>query len=121
MKMRYVHLVHFDTAGFAALPDAERQEIDRRALAKNAELEASGRLVLTEAIQSGENAVLIRVRDGTISVTDGPYVESKEQMAGFVLIEAASMQEAIALAAEDPLAEIGTIEVRAAFDLHGAQ
>src|SRR5690606_9616556 len=69
MSMRYVHLVHFDTAAFSALPDAARQEIDRRALAKNAELEARGKLFLAEAIQSGENAVLVRVRDGAISVT----------------------------------------------------
>lgn len=119
--MRYVHLVHFDTAAFSALPDAARQAIDRRALAKNAELEARGKLFLAEAIQSGENAVLVRVRDGAISVTDGPYVESKEQMAGFVLVEATDFDEAVALAAEDPMAEIGTIEVRAIFDLHGAR
>ena len=56
--------------------------------------------------------MLVRVRDGKLSVTDGPYIETKEQMAGFLLVEAADMDEALAIAGKVPLAEIGTIEVR---------
>jgi hypothetical protein len=61
--------------------------------------------------------VLVRVRDGTMSATDGPYMETKEQMAGFVLIEARDRDEAIAIVALDPLAEIGTIEVRPIYEI----
>jgi hypothetical protein len=114
--MRFIHLVHFDPAILDTMPLLEKQDVDRRALAKNAELEASGKLVLAEAIQGGDSAVLVRVRNGKVSVTDGPYIETKEQMAGFVLIEARDMAEAVAIAGEDPLAPIGTIEVRGIYE-----
>ena len=83
--MRYIHIVHFDTKAFDAQSLDYRQDVDRRALAKNAELVERGVLVHAEAIQSPDTAVLVRVRDGKVSVTDGPYMETKEQMAGFVL------------------------------------
>ncbi len=110
--MRFIHLVQFDAKAYDALPLAFRQEIDRRALAKNAELEQRGIMVHAEALQGPDTAVLVRVREGKVSVTDGPYMETKEQLAGLVLIDVADMAEAVALAGEDPLAEIGTIEVR---------
>ena len=115
--MRFIQLVHFEAAILDAMPLEEKQEIDRRALAKNAELEASGHLVHTEAVEGGDHAVLVRVRNGKVSVTDGPYIETKEQMAGFVLIEARDLAEAVAIAGDDPLAAIGTIEVRPIFEM----
>lgn len=110
--MRFIHLVQFDSKAYDERPLAFRLEIDRRALAKNAELEQRGMMVHAEALQSPDTAVLVRVRDGKVSVTDGPYMETKEQLAGLVLIDVADMDEALAVAGEDPLAEIGTIEVR---------
>ncbi len=115
--MRFIQLVHFEPSKLDDLPLEQKQEIDRQALAKNAELAASGHLVHTEAVQGGDSAVLVRVRHGKVSVTDGPYIETKEQMAGFVLIEARDMAEAVAIAGEDPLATIGTIEVRPIFEI----
>ena len=114
--MRYIHLVHFDTRTFDAQPLEYRQEVDRRALAKNAELVERGVFVHAEAIQGPDTAVLVRVRDGKVSVTDGPYMETKEQMAGFVLIDVADKAEAVAIAGEDPIAEFGTIEVRPVYE-----
>jgi hypothetical protein len=119
--MRYIHLVHFDTKAFDAMPLEWRQEVDRRALAKNAELVKRGVFIHAEAIQNPGTAVLVRVRDGKLSVTDGPYMESKEQMAGFVLIDVASRAEAVAIAGEDPIAEFGTIEVRPIYVVPGSQ
>ncbi|MBL8598123.1 MAG: hypothetical protein JNL14_10335 [Devosia sp.] len=110
--MRFVHLVHLDVANFDRMSVAERQDVDRRALANNAELEQRGALIHAEAIQDDDSAVLVRVRNGQISVTDGPYIETKEQMAGFALIEAPDIGAAVAIAGEDPIAEYGTIEVR---------
>ena len=110
--MRYIHLVHLDASNFDRMTLEERQDVDRRALAKNAEFEERGILVHTEAVQDGSSAVLVRVRDGKVSVTDGPYIETKEQMAGYVLIDVPDMAEAVKLAGEDPMAEYGTIEVR---------
>ncbi len=115
--MRYIHLVHLDASNFDRMTPEERQDVDRRALAKNAEFEERGILVHTEAVQDDASAVLVRVRDGKVSVTDGPYIETKEQMAGFVLLEARDMTEAVALAGEDPMAEYGTIEVRPVYEI----
>ena len=115
--MRFIHLVHLDASNFDRMTPQERQDVDRRALAKNAEFEAAGILVHTEAVQDGASAVLVRVRDGQIAVTDGPYIESKEQMAGYVLIDVPTKAEAVKLAGEDPMAEYGTIEVRLIYEL----
>ena len=115
--MRYIHLVHLDASNFDRMTLEERQDVDRRALAKNAEFEERGILVHTEAVQDGSSAVLVRVRDGKVSVTDGPYIETKEQMAGFALIEAPDMAESVAIAGEDPMAEYGTIEVRPVYEI----
>ena len=114
--MRYIHLVHLDASNVDRMTIEERQDVDRRALAKNAEFEERGILVHTEAVQDGSSAVLVRVRDGKVSVTDGPYIETKEQMAGYVLIDVPDMAEAIKLAGEDPMAEYGTIEVRPVYE-----
>jgi hypothetical protein len=119
--MRYVQLIHFDTRAFDAMPLEWRQDIDRRALAKNAELVERGVLVHAEALQGPDTAVLVRVRDGKVSVTDGPYMETKEQLAGFVLIDVADMTEAVDVAGEDPLLEIGTtVEVRPIYVIPGS-
>lgn len=118
--MRYIHLVHLDASNFDRMTVEERQDVDRRALAANARLEAAGVLVHTEAVQDGSSAVLVRVREGKVSVTDGPYIESKEQMAGYVLVDVPDMAEAVRLAGEDPIAEYGTIEVRPIYVIPGS-
>ncbi len=115
--MRYICLVHFDPELLDNLPTPERQDVDRQTRALDDELRASGHLVHSEAVQGGHSAMLVRVRDGKRAVTDGPYMETKEQMAGFVLLEARDLNEAIAIAARDPLARIGTIEVRPVYDI----
>lgn len=113
--MRFIHLVHLDASNFDRMTSEERQDVDRRGIAKNAEYEAAGILVHTEAVQDNSSAVLVRVRNGKVSVTDGPYIETKEQMAGYVLIDVPDMAEAVKLAGSDPMAEYGTIEVRPVF------
>jgi hypothetical protein len=115
--MRYICLVHFEHEKLNSLPEAERSEIDRRSLAYDEDLKARGHLVHAEAIQGNDSAVLVRVRNGKATSTDGPFIETKEQMAGFVLVEARDMNEAIHLAAGIPLAEIGTIEVRPIYEI----
>ena len=115
--MRYMCLVHFEPRHLDTMPPAERQAFDRRSMQYDKELEAKGHYVIAEAIQGGDSAVLVRVRDGKMSITDGPYMETKEQMAGFVLIEARDMNEAIRLASGIPLAELGPIEVRPVYQI----
>jgi hypothetical protein len=114
--MRYICLVHFEPSVLDSMPPAQRKIFDRRSADYDKELEAKGHYVIAEAIQGGDSAVLVRVRDGKTATTDGPYIETKEQMAGFILIEARDMNEALRLAAGIPLAELGTIEVRPIYE-----
>jgi hypothetical protein len=117
--MRYICLVHFEGARLDSMPEPERSEFNRRSAAYDKELEAKGHYIIAEAIQGGDSAVLVRVRDGQVSTTDGPYIETKEQMAGFILIEARDLNEAVRLASGIPLAELGTIEVRPIYVIPG--
>ena len=116
--MRYICLVHFDIqATIAAMSPAEQRQLDIDSLAYDEELKANGNLVVAEALQPGENVVLVRVRNGAMSATDGPFIETKEQLAGFVLIEARDLNDAVRIAAGIPLAKYGTIEVRAMYEI----
>lgn len=110
--MRYICIVHADPARSAALNQEQRVDLDRRSLAYDQELTEKGHYVIAEAIQEPSTAVLVRNRQGKITNTDGPYMETKEFMAGFILVEARDMNEAVRLAAGIPMAEMGTIEVR---------
>ncbi|MDB5539318.1 MAG: dehydrogenase [Devosia sp.] len=116
--MRYLCLVHFDgNEVFGKLDAPGKIQLDIDSLGYNEELEASGNLVATQALQSANTAVLVRVREGRVSTTDGPFIETKEQLAGFILIEARDLNEAIRIASGIPLAKLGTIEVRAIYDI----
>jgi hypothetical protein len=110
--MRYLCLVHFDPAAIDAMTEQERVALDIASLGYNDELAQRGHLVATEALQYPESAAIVRVRAGETIVTDGPFAESKEQLAGFILVEARDLNEAVSLAAGIPIAKFGTIEVR---------
>jgi hypothetical protein len=75
-----------------------------------------GQLIATEPLESVHTATTVRVRDGQLMTTDGPFAETKEQLGGYFLIEAQDLDEAIAIAAEWPSARIGSIEVRPVLD-----
>jgi hypothetical protein len=115
--MRYICLVHAAPEAFAGLSEAEQHQLDRDSLAYDQELEANGNYVTSDALQPPENAVIIRVRNGEMSSTDGPFIETKEQLAGFILIEARDLNDAIRLAAGIPMAKVGAIEVRAMYEI----
>ena len=115
--MRYICIVHADPERLDALTAEQGADLDRRSLAYDRELEEKGHYVISEAIQNPSTAVLVRNRNGAISNTDGPFMETKEFMAGFILIEARDMNEAVRLAAAIPMAEMGTIEVRPIYEI----
>ncbi|MGH8504105.1 MAG: YciI family protein [Gammaproteobacteria bacterium] len=75
-------------------------------------LRKSGHLIASEALQPVETATMVRIRNGKLSTTDGPFAETKEQLGGFWLIDARDLDEAIDVAAEFPSARLGSIEVR---------
>ena len=115
--MRYICLVHFDVKIMQNASLEVQQDLNRRSLAYDEELRRSGHYVISQAIQDGSSAVLVRKRDGKLTATDGPYMETKEQMAGFLLIEARDMDEAVEIAAGVPIAQIGTVEVRPIYEI----
>ena len=103
--MKYLCLVYLDEQRLDELPDAD-------CVAYDSAIRASGHCLASEALQSVHTATTVRVRDGKLSITDGPFAETKEQLTGFYTIEAHDLDEAIRIAAEIPPARVGCIEVR---------
>jgi hypothetical protein len=85
---------------------------DNECIANGEALRRAGHYVAAESLQPVSTAATVRVRNGKVTVTDGPFAEAKEVIAGFYLIEAHDFQEAIELAAKIPPARVGAIEVR---------
>jgi hypothetical protein len=101
------------------MPKPQKDEVDRRSLDYDRDLERSGHLIMAQALQSPAAAVTIKVRAGKASATDGPFIETKEHLGGFVLIEAKDMDEAVQLAAGIPLAAMGiaSVEIRPIYNV----
>ena len=118
--MKYVLLVYGREADLAALSPAEMAALDARSLAHDRNLAESRHLVVAQALQPVRLSKTVRKRRGKALVTDGPFAETKEQLLGFVMVEAAGLDEALAMAAAIPLAELGTIEVRAIYKVPGS-
>jgi hypothetical protein len=103
--MKYLCLVYLEEQKLHAVPDSE-------CLACSTGFRKSGLLIAAEALQSVQTATTVRVRNGKMSITDGPFAETKEQLAGFYLIEARDLNDAIQVASKIPPAREGSIEVR---------
>lgn len=103
--MKYLCLVYVDENRLDELPDED-------CVAYDTEIRNSGHCVASEALESVHTATTVRVRSGKVSVTDGPFAETKEQLAGFYMIEARDLNEAIQVASGIPPARVGCIEVR---------
>ncbi|KFB68207.1 YciI family protein [Candidatus Accumulibacter vicinus] len=110
--MKYLCLAYEAEATFTRMPRAEWDAVREETLAYVQALRQSGHLVDARALRSASSAVTLKVRDGRLSVTDGPFIETKEQLGGFFLIEARDFDEAIQIAAQWPGARYGEIEVR---------
>jgi hypothetical protein len=110
--MKYLGIAYEEERTLNALTEGEWHALRQETLDYVETLQRSGRLILAQPLQSATTAATLRVRDGKVSVTDGPFAETKEQIGGFFLFEAASLPEAIAVAAKWPSARLGTIEVR---------
>jgi hypothetical protein len=110
--MKYLCLVYLEQKTMDALSKSEHAELDRRNLAYDDELRGSGHYIVSNALKPTSTATTVRVRDGRMSVTDEPFAETKEHLGGFILIDARDLNEAVQIAANCPLAELGSIEVR---------
>ena len=89
-----------------------REVDDMHCLAFDLSVRASGHCIASEALQPVASATTVRVRNGKVSVTDGPFAETKECLAGFYMIEARDLNEAIQIASKIPPAQVGSVEVR---------
>ena len=103
--MKYLCLVYLEEEKLRAVPD-------RECVACGEGFRKSGLLVAAEALQPVETATTLRVRNGRMSITDGPFAETKEQLAGFYLIEARDLNDAIQMASKIPPAREGSVEIR---------
>lgn len=103
--MKYLCLVYGDEEAIHAVPDEDCVAFDTA-------LRAACECISSEALESVQTATTVRVRGGSVQITDGPFAETKEQLTGFYMIEAENLDRAIEIAAGIPPARVGAIEVR---------
>lgn len=114
--MKYLCLMYCEGVRFDEMSKAELETFQADCKAYDQEMAQSGHLLQAQALESVKTAATVRVRNAKLSATDGPFAETKEQLCGFVLIEAADRAEAIRIASRDPFAKIGSVEVRPVMD-----
>ena len=110
--MSYMLLIVEDPAQRATRTEAQGEAVYQRMLDYGADLRSRGLLLASESLTSLDQAARVRVRDGKRQVLDGPFAEAKEMVGGFFLVDCATRDEALALAAECPAGEWATVEVR---------
>lgn len=110
--MRYLCLVYHEEAEIQALPKSEYDALIGEVLDYREDLRQSGHYITSSPLQSVQMATTIRVRNGKVSICDGPFAETKEQLGGFYLINARDLNDAIRVAANMPPARLGSIEIR---------
>lgn len=110
--MKYLCLVYYEEAAMSALPAAEWDALNQECIRCGEGLRDSGHMLDGSALQSVTTATTLRVRGGQVHITDGPFAETKEQLAGFYLLEARDLNEAIQLAGKIPPARYGSVEIR---------
>ncbi len=117
--MKYLCLVYYEEQTISALAQSDWDALNRECIACGEGLRGSGHMLAGEALLNTTSAATVRVRGGKATRTDGPFAETKEQLAGYYLLEARDLNEAIQLAGKIPPARYGSIEVRPLRDLSG--
>lgn len=110
--MKYLCLIYVEENGLREMPNELVAAITAECLDYTEELHGNGRLLAAARLESVQTATTVRTRAGKLLVTDGPFAETKEQLAGFQMIEARDLNEAIGIAAKMPSGRLGCIEVR---------
>jgi len=110
--MKYLCMVFLDEKNLHALSESELQALDDESLAYDETLRERGHFIAAQALESVQAATTVRLRNGKVSITDGPFAETNEQIGGFLLIEAKDLNEAIQLASKIPVIRLGGIEIR---------
>jgi hypothetical protein len=110
--MKFLCLVYYDERQLEALSPAEYDALVDEVLAYREVLRKSGHYIVSDGLQPVETATTIRRRGGRVVATDGPFAETKEQLGGFMLIEARDREDALRVASKIPPLRLGCIEVR---------
>ena len=115
--MKYVCLGYIDQALWDRVPESERDAVMDGCFAYDDELRRGGHFAGGEALQDPRNSATVRFRNGTVTVTDGPFAETKEQIGGILFLEARDLNEAIQLISRHPGVRVGPFEIRPVYDL----
>ena len=110
--MKYLCLVYLDETALDRLSADAKAALVDESLDYDEVLRQSGHYITSDALQSVRTAATVRARDGKVLVTDGPFAETREQLGGFILIDARDRDEAVQLASRIPVGRLGAIEVR---------
>jgi hypothetical protein len=114
--MKYLCLIYENEKNWETMPPANSEAIMNEYFTFTEDIRKSGKYVAGEALQPTPTATTVRVRNGKVSTTDGPFAETKEQLGGFYLVEAKDLNDAIQVASRIPSARLGSIEVRPVID-----
>lgn len=114
--MKYLCLIYEDETRWSGIAPGEAGAYIAECEAAREAIEAGGHFLAGEALNLTATAVTIRIRNGRLSATDGPFAETKEQLGGFYLVEARDLDEAVQVAAKIPAARTGAVEVRPVVD-----
>jgi hypothetical protein len=110
--MKYLCMGIIDEKKLNAMSESDLQALDDESLAYDEKLRKGGHFLAAQALESVNAATMVRMRNGKVSVTDGPFAETNEQIGGFILIDARDLNEAIQLASHIPAVRLGGVEVR---------
>jgi hypothetical protein len=115
--MKYICLGYYDEKKWETMSESERSTLMDECFAYDDVLRKNGHFAGGEALQSALNATTLRWNSGKVSITDGPFAETKEQLGGILVLEARDLNEAIQLMSKHPGVKIGPFEIRLAADL----
>jgi hypothetical protein len=120
--MKYICFGYYDKAKFDSMTDDERNAMFDTCFDYDDHLRANGHWAGGEALQSSETALTVYWKDGKVATTDGPYAETKEQLGGFLILEARDMNHAVQLMGQHPAVRLGnTFEIRPVGDMSEIQ
>lgn len=117
--MKYLLFVHHNEEAFNKISEDRRKEMLAESIQLCHQLDANGQYIHASPLQPEATGTIVRVREGKPLVTDGPFIETREQIAGYFLINARDRNEAVSIAGRVPGARIGTVEVRPLIEISG--
>lgn len=117
--MKYLLLVHHNEEAFGRMSEGTRKSMLEESIQLCHQLHSKGQYIHASPLQPVATATVVQVRDGKRSVTDGPFIETREQLAGYFLVDARNLDDAIEIAGRIPGARIGAVEVRPLREITG--